>query len=493
MRRGATTSSSAATEAEIEDHLRSTSADPEYPADPGQPSIPAPVTLLLGELRRAGHAAYVVGGSLRDALLGRSAADWDLATDARPDRLLELFPDAVYENRFGTVVVRRDATAYEITTFRIDHEYADHRRPHRVEFGDTIEDDLARRDFTVNAMAWGTAPDMATPDAAAKVAPSAREPVLVDPFGGRADVRAGLLRAVGSPHERFEEDALRMIRAVRLAATLDFTIESATLAAIGANAGLVSHLSGERIATELEKLLAAPRPSVGLRLMADTGLLAVLSPELGAQRGLAQNKIPGDDLLDHTLRTVDAAPAGRPIVRLAALLHDIGKPATSAEGHFKGHEVVGAEMSIGLMKRLRMPRAIGDRVALLIRHHMFTYEGTWSDAAVRRFITRIGRHALEELFELREADSIGSGIPAESFGLGELRQRVAEQLGARVALDRADLAIDGDDLIAELGLTTGPTIGLILDELLERVIADPELNDRPTLLVLAQAMLTEEG
>jgi len=474
MRRGATTSSSAATDAGTEASL-------------ADPAIPPPVVRLLERLWQAGHAAYVVGGSLRDALLDRPAADWDLTTDARPDRLLELFPDAVYENRFGTVVVRRGGVAYEITTFRIDHEYADHRRPHRVEFGDRIEDDLARRDFTVNAMAWGR------PTGDTGVGAPLSGPELVDPFDGRADTDAGLLRAVGDPHERFTEDALRMVRAVRLAATLDFTIEPGTLAAISDQAHLAAHLSGERIAMELEKLLAAPSPSVGLRLMADTGLLAVVLPELEAQRDIPQNKATGDDLLDHTLRTVDAAPVDRPIVRLAALLHDIGKPATLADGHFHGHETVGAEMAGDLLRRLRMPRAISERVSLLVRHHMFTYEGTWSDTAVRRFITRIGRHALEELFELREADSIGSGIPADSFGLAELRRRVADQLESQVALGLSDLAINGDDLITELGLTTGPAIGLILDELLDRVIADPDLNDRPTLLVLAQSMLSQDG
>ena len=503
MRRGATTSSSAGAEAASAIEPDTVASDVD--ATPAAPAIPAPVGALLDELWRAGHAAYVVGGSLRDALLGRAAADWDLATDARPEQILALFPDAVYENRFGTVVVRREDAAYEITTFRIDHEYADHRRPHRIQFGDRIEDDLARRDFTVNAMAWGWSPEKGAPGSTrvtkpagarpAERAPGAGrpEPAFVDPFAGRRDVEARILRAVGDPHERFAEDALRMVRAVRLAATLGFTIEARTLEAIATHAHLAEHLSGERIATELEKLLAAPRPSVGLRLMADTDLLAVVLPELAAQRGIPQNKIPGEDLFDHTLRTVDAAPAGRPIVRLAALLHDLGKPATLADDHFHGHEIVGAQLAADLLRRLRMPRAIIERVTLLVRQHMFTYEGTWSDAAVRRFIARIGRHALEELFELREADSAGSGLPADSFGLTELRRRVVEQLEAQVALDRANLVINGDDLIAEFGLTPGPAIGLILDELLDRVIADPDLNDRPTLLVLAQSMLTEEG
>ncbi len=453
-------------------------------------TVPPSVLELLDALWAAGHAGYVVGGSLRDVLLGREAADWDLATDARPDRLVELLHGAVYENQFGTVAVRREGGVHEITTFRSEHEYADFRRPHRFEFGDTIELDLARRDFTVNAMAWGSS----APPGGVAGAPGDSAPLraLVDPYDGLADLAARRLRAVGEPAARFEEDALRMVRAVRLASTLEFEIEPATLAAIRERAELARHLSGERIATELEKLLAAARPSVGLRLMAETELLSVISPDLAAQRGVAQNKILGEDLWDHTLRTVDAASADRPVVRLAALLHDIGKPATAADGRFIGHEQVGADLARTLLHRLRFPRATLERVVLLVRQHMFDYQGTWSDAAVRRFILRVGRHGIDELFDLREADNVGSGIPADANGLDELRQRVHEQLEAEVVLDRADLAVNGDDLIAELGLASGPALGRILDALLDRVIADPDLNDRPTLLMLAQAMLTEE-
>jgi len=423
----------------------------------------------------------VVGGSLRDAALGRAAADWDLASDARPDRLVEIFPGSVYENRFGTVGVRRDGEVFEITTFRSDHEYADYRRPHRVEFGDTIELDLARRDFTVNAMAWGA---------------RAREaPALVDPYNGLADVTARVIRAVGDPATRFREDALRMVRAVRLATTLELTIEPATLRALSDHAELVAHLSGERIAAELDKLMATPRPSAGLALLHDTGLLTPISAELERQRGTPQNKVPGEDLWDHTLRTVDAAAADRPVVRLAALLHDIGKPATFAEGHFLGHDAVGATLAGGFLDRLRAPRAVHDRVVALVRHHMFSYEANWSDSAIRRFIgkmTALGPGALDELLALREADNIGSGLPAGAGRLDDLRARVAAELAADVVLDRRGLAIDGDDLITELGLAEGPLLGRILDELLERVIVDPALNDRPTLLLLAQAKLAEE-
>lgn len=444
-------------------------------------AIPAVVIGVLEVLWADDHAAYVVGGSLRDLVLDRHPYDWDLASDALPEAVVGLFPHAVYENQFGTVAVRHEGETFEITTFRSDHDYADFRRPHHVEFGDSIELDLARRDFTVNAMAWGSEPG----------AP----PAFLDPFGGLADAEARRLRAVGDARTRFEEDALRMIRAVRLAATLGFWIEPATLAAIEARAELAGHLSGERIAAELDKLLAAPLPSVGLRLMSDTALLRAISPDLAAQRGIPQNKVAGEDLWDHTLRAVDAAPASRPVVRLAALLHDIGKPATFADGHFVGHDTVGAELAGTFLDRLHAPRAIRDRIVELVRHHMFSYEPNWSDAAVRRFIAKIdpkGDGALEELLELREADNIGSGLPAEAGRLAQLRARVAAERAAEVVLDRRGLAIDGNDLITELGLGEGPRLGRILDALLEQVIVDPALNDRPTLLLLAQSMQTED-
>jgi tRNA nucleotidyltransferase (CCA-adding enzyme) len=448
---------------------------------PIRDAIPDPVTELLEALWAAGQAGYVVGGSLRDVLLDRDPVDWDLATDALPERLLEIFPDAAYENRFGTVAVPRSGELFEITTFRSDHDYADFRRPHHVEFTTTIELDLARRDFTVNAMAWGG---------------RAGEPTaLVDPYGGRADVAARLLRAVGDPLARFEEDALRMVRAVRFAATLEFAIEPATLAGIEARSSLVAHLSGERIATELDRLLAARTPSVGLRLMSETGVLAAISPELDAQRGIPQNKVPEEDLWDHTLRSVDAAPRSQPIVRLAALLHDIGKPATFADGHFLGHDAVGAKLAERLLERLHAPRSVRDRVVDLVRNHMFSYESSWSDAAVRRFIAKmakLGDGALPELLALREADNMGSGLAPGAGRLAELRARIDAELAADAVLDRRGLAIDGAQLMRELDLPQGPILGRILESLLEQVIADPALNDRPTLLLLARSMLRDE-
>jgi len=463
-----------------------TSPEPRLPVEPAAIGdvVPEPVLTLLETLWSAGHGAYIVGGSLRDALLGRPAEDWDLATDALPEQTQALFTDAVYENRFGTVAVRRRRHEYQITTFRSDHDYADFRRPHRVEFGTSLEADLARRDFTVNAMAWG-----ATPAAGAEPVDHAAS--LVDPFGGRADVIRRVLRAVGDPETRFKEDALRTIRAVRLAATLGFSVEPDTLAAIRDHAPLVAHLSGERIAAELGKLLAAERPSVGLQLLADTGLLDTISPELASQRGVVQNKIAGEDLWQHTLRTVDATPA-HPVVRLAALVHDIGKPATQAGGHFYGHETVGAEQARKLLERLREPRIVTERVAHLVRQHMFKYESGWSDSAVRRFIGKVGRDVLDELFALREADNIGSGVAPAADGLDELRARIAAELASGPVLDRYALAIDGNDLIVEFGLKPGPHLGRILDALVERVIEDPALNDAPALLMLASDLVAED-
>ena len=371
-------------------------------------AIPASVHDLLRTLWTNGHAAFVVGGSLRDVLLGRDPGDWDLTTSALPEHTQSLFPRARYENAFGTVAVETADPAVglvEITTMRSDHAYADHRRPHHVEFTDDVEADLARRDLTVNAIAWGTR----SVDEA---------PALVDPYDGREDLGAGVLRAVGDARTRFEEDALRMLRTVRLASTLGFGIEAATLAGIQTKAGLVAHLSGERIAEELRQMLAAPVPSVGLQLLADTGLLGPIFPDLAEQRGVPQNKIVGEDLWDHTLRAVDGAAPEPPYIRLAALLHDIGKPASMADGRFLGHDILGADLADELLDRLRWPRKERDRVVHLIRQHMYGYVPDWSDAAVRRFIAKIGPDELHDLFLLREADNVGSGRPRDGGGAG---------------------------------------------------------------------------
>ena len=440
-------------------------------------AVPADVRSIARTLRAAGYEAHLVGGCVRDLLRDIPPLDWDVATDARPDRLLVLFPGARYENRFGTVAVPLPDGAHEVTTFRRDGTYSDHRRPDDVTFGDTLNEDLARRDFTVNAMAIPLDAD-GMPGA------------VVDRFDGRADLAAGVLRAVGDPGARFREDALRMLRAARFAATLGFTVEPATRAAIAAEAPLAVHVSGERTFAELMRLLAAGRPSTGLRFAEETGLLAVVAPELARQRGIPQAKIHGDDLWDHTWRTVDAAAPtlvdGLPLARTAALLHDVGKPATFADGHFVGHDTVGAELAAAWLDGLRAPRAFTTRVAGLVRHHMFSYASEWSDAAIRRFIRRVGLVDLDELLDLRAADNVGSGLASNVDGLDELRGRCQAQVAAHVALERGDLAVDGDDLMRALALAPGPAVGRLLEDLLERVLADPMLNERGRLLAIAR-------
>jgi tRNA nucleotidyltransferase (CCA-adding enzyme) len=441
--------------------------------------IPEGIRVIARALHAAGHQAYLVGGCVRDVQRGVCPDDWDVATDARPDELLALIPGARYENRFGTVAVPLHDGVHEVTTFRRDGTYSDHRRPDDVTFGDTLEEDLARRDFTVNAMAIELGRD--------------GEPgPTIDRFGGGDDLAAGVLRAVGDPVTRFREDALRMLRAVRFAATLGFVVEPATRAAITAEASLAAHVSGERTFAELVRLLAADRPSGGLRIAEETGLLRVLAPELARQRGIPQAKVPGEDLWDHTCRTVDAASPelsdGLPLARFAALLHDVGKPATFSDGHFVGHEVAGAELAAAWLDGLRAPKAFTARVANLVRHHMFAYAPEWSDAAVRRFIRRVGLADLDAVLDLRAADNVGSGLALSVDGLEELRGRCRTQIAERVALERGDLAIDGDDLLRVVGMTPGPAIGRLLDELLERVIADPMLNQRDQLLAIARAL-----
>jgi putative nucleotidyltransferase with HDIG domain len=455
--------------------------DAGFPEDRA-PALPAAVQELLDRLWAAGHAAYVVGGSLRDALLGRRPADWDLATSAPPEATAALFPEALYENAFGSVVVPSgDGTIgdVDITTMRSDHDYADFRRPHRVDFTDSIELDLARRDFTVNAIAWGAEPG--------------GQRRLVDPHAGRDDLARRTLRAVGDPATRFGEDALRMLRAVRLAATLDFDIEPATYEAIRARAQLVDHLSGERIAAEIRLLLAAEGRASGLRLLADTALLDHVAPELAAQRGVPQNKVPGEDLWDHTVRSVEGAVSEPPYLRLAALLHDLGKPATMADGRFVGHETVGADMARALLDRWHWPAAERDRIVHLIRQHMFGYVPGWSDAAVRRFIVKVGPDALDDLFLLREADNVGSGLSRDADRLAELRARVARQLESGAPLDLRSLAVDGTDLMTEFGWAPGPIVGTTLQRLLDRVIGDPSLNTRDRLLSVARSMVAADS
>lgn len=442
------------------------------------PALPDRVRALLERLWSAGHAAYVVGGALRDELLARPSTDWDVATDARPERILELFPGGAYQNRFGTVLIEH----VEVTTFRRDHAYGDHRRPDAVTFTDSLAEDLARRDFTINAIAWGRAV-------------ASTEDSWVDPRGGLADLDARLVRAVGDPDARFDEDALRLVRAARIAAQLGFAIEPATLRQMRIHAADVRYLASERVGQELQKLLLVRPPSSGLRILAETDLLAPLLPELDAQRGVPQDKIAGHDLWDHCLATLDAAadiaPQDESLI-LAALLHDTGKPETLANGHFVGHDEAGARIAMAFLGRLAYPSGVVTRVARLVRCHMFRYEPAWTDTAVRRFMRRVGADLLDDLLALRAADNVGSGVSPESGGLAQLRARIDQERLRRAPLSLRDLAVNGDDLLEALGRPPGPWVGRLLERLLQSVVADPARNEREVLLTDARAWGTGE-
>jgi tRNA nucleotidyltransferase (CCA-adding enzyme) len=459
-------------------------------ANPAPPFRVDPAALAaLRRLWKAGHAAYLIGGAVRDGLLEMESDNSDLATAARPEQVLALFPRGKNQNRFGTVVVGPLKSPIEITTFRKDRNYGDHRRPDEVVFTGDIREDLVRRDFTVNAIAWGREGDdartagAATADTQAPLPGSV--PEFVDPTSGRADLRARILRAVGEPNARFEEDALRLLRAARFAAQVGLTIEPETLAAMKTRSADARYLSGERVGMELQRLLRAEHPSVGLGILADTDILAAILPELAAQRGVPQSKIPGHDLWDHTLATVDAAVALQPgdkRLAMAALLHDAGKPETFVDGHFHGHPEAGAAIAREVLGRIAYPSRDAAHVRRLIEEHMFQYLPGWSDAAVRRFMRRVGPDLLDDLVRLRQADNIGSGLPPDAGDLAELRDRIGAERDRNAPLSLADLAIDGDDLQAELGVTPGPWLGALLDRLLDSVVNDPRRNARDRLL-----------
>ena len=416
-----------------------------------------------------------MGGCVRDLVRGVEPGDWDVTTAAPPDVVAGLFPESSWTNPYGTVTVRSGPMTVEVTTYRTEAGYRDARHPDEVRWGTQLEDDLERRDFTINAMAW-------VPDELV-----AGRGHLVDPFGGQADLAAGVLRAVGDPEQRFTEDALRLLRAVRFATTLGLTMDPATEAAVARLAPAAASLSGERVRDELLRLMVAEAPSRGLVLMERLGLLGGLLPELAALRGVEQGKVLGGDALDHSLRTMDALPAADPILRLAGLLHDVGKATTASGGHFIGHEAVGANLVDERLRALAFSRADVDRVTHLVRHHLIQYTPDWTDAAMRRFLRRVGTGPpLDDLLALRRADIAASAGPeVRDRATDELERRLAALRGAAV-LSVHELAVNGDDLIRELGLVPGPEIGRILDGLLQAVLDDPGRNDRDTLLRLAR-------
>lgn len=436
--------------------------------------IPNEVKMVLTELMKRGFLAYIVGGSVRDLLLNKTPKDWDITTNALPDDMLSIFPDSFYENDFGTVGVKTESEdeslkVVEVTTFRKEGKYSDFRHPDKIEFTDKVEDDLSRRDFTINAMAM---------DENGKI---------IDVYKGQNDLDQKTIRAVGDPIERFEEDALRLMRAVRFAAQLGFDIESRTLEAINEKAHLIQNIAKERIQVELSKVIMSDSAAWGIVMLENCGLLQYILPELREGIGIAQNKHHIYTVWEHNLKVFDYAckNSDKLEVRLAALFHDIAKPKVKVgEGEdstFYNHEVVGAKVTKEILKRLKYSTEIINHTTHLVRHHMFYYNvGEVTEAGVRRFVKRVGEETLDDLMVLREADRIGSGVPkAVPYKTRHLKFMIDKV--RRDPLTPKALKLNGDELMKLLSISPGTKVGFILNILLEEVIDSPEKNDREYL------------
>ena len=425
--------------------------------------------------------AYLVGGAVRDMLRGEKLHDWDIATDALPEEVTSIFRAAKGKViptgiKHGTVTVMYKNHSVEVTTFRTESSYSDGRRPDQVNYTSSIEEDLSRRDFTMNAIAL-------------------RLPKgdTVDPFGGAKDIKAKIIRCVGNAADRFNEDGLRPLRAVRFAAQLGFEIEKNTLGAIPAALSTCAKVSNERVRDELDKILASPLPSRAFRLMEKTGLLELFLPELSMCRDIEQKGFHKFDVLDHCLLACDytAQKNYSQILRLAALLHDIGKPDVRKVDEtgvytFYRHEEVSAEKTENLLSRLRYSNTVIESVRHLIKEHMFHYTLDWSDAAVRRFIARVGESNLNDIYSLRRADTYAfSGKEPDPRSTADLTDRVSLVLSGSRAFTIKDLAVSGNDL-KTIGIESGKKMGIILKELLETVLDDPQQNTKEKLLEIAK-------
>jgi len=447
-------------------------------------SIPEYVLNIYQKLESAGFQVYLVGGCVRNMLLNKEIKDWDLTTNAAPEKILELFPDGFYDNQFGTVGVPYSRSSdenmvVEITTFRTEREYTDNRHPSEVAWGKTIEEDLERRDFTINAIALS-------------LPKGEKEQRIIDPFHGQEDLKNKIIRAVGDPNKRFKEDALRLMRAVRFATQLGFTIESQTWKAIQGDAMLLPMISGERVRDELLKILASDYPYEGIMLLKNANLLQYILPELLEGQRLSQAR-PGRhhvyDVFTHNLMSLKTCPSRDPVVRFATLIHDIGKSRVVGKDEnglviFYNHEIEGAKMGYEICNRLHFSKKERQKIVMLIRWHMFSVDESLSDAGVRRFIRRIGVENVKDMIDLRIGDRLGSGIPeerAESWRLKKFKERIEEQLKP-APFSINDLAIDGNDIMKELNIKPGPQIGKVLQQLFEEIDEDLSKNTREYLM-----------
>ena len=421
--------------------------------------IPESLEITAGIFKKAGYQCWLVGGAVRDGLLGKDSVDYDLATDAEPEEVIKLFNRTVPTGiKHGTVTILLGGHQFETTTFRRDGKYSNGRHPESVAFSKNILEDLSRRDFTINSIAW----DLINKK-------------LYDPFNGIKDLENRIIRAIGVPEERFGEDGLRAIRACRFASQLGFTIEDKTLEGIKKTLHIIPSVSAERKWEEIKKILLSPAPATAFRLFLETGILEIIIPELVKTSETAVSEDCGENLFEHLLKTCSMSPENNLSVRAAALFHDCALPS-------ENHEEKSAEISGIILKRFKVSNAVLHSVTHLIKHHSINYNPEWNDADIRKFIYKVKQENLENLFLLAEADinSCSGGKKPEEM-LGELKKRTDKIVGRKDPLDIKDLAVNGKDIISA-GITPGPDVGKTLDYLFNIVLENPEYNKKEFLI-----------
>ncbi len=447
--------------------------------------FPDHVVAVLTALTDKGFEAYVVGGAIRDLIMNKPVTDWDFTTNAPPEEIQNVFPDSFYDNAFGTVGVVNPVEGeapFEITTFRREFGYSDSRRPDTVEWGTSLEEDLSRRDFTINAIAGSQ---------------SDGKLVFTDPFGGTEDIKQKLVRAVGDPHERFREDALRLMRAVRIASQLGFEIEEKTLEAVTSSAPLINHIARERVRDEFFKLLVSQYAEQGVLLLRNCGLLQEILPELEKTFGVEQKSPNRHHIYDvgtHSVKALSFCKSTDPIVRFATLIHDIGKAQTfkkltSGVITFYNHEMVGANIARRIADRLRLSTKQKEKLVKLVRWHQFTVDEHQTDSAIRRFITNVGIENVEDMLVLRVADRLGGGSKETSWRLEEFKARLVEV--QKQPFSVRDLKIDGSQIMELLGISPGKKVGEILQALFSEV-EEQKLQNEYEVLKTRVTQLIEE-
>lgn len=432
--------------------------------------IPEKVIKIINKFTENKAEIYIVGGAVRDLLLDRQVKDWDFTTNLTPDEMKKLFPkNSFCNNAFGTFSIVDNDEIFEITTFRTERGYSDSRHPDEVVWGKTLEEDLQRRDFTINALALRLA---------------CSKPELIDLYDGQKDLKDKLIRTVGEADERFKEDALRLMRAVRIAGQIGFEIEEKTLKSIQNNAKLINNIAGERVRDELFKILLSPTPSKGIELLKISGLLKEIIPELLEGENVSQKGHHIDDVWTHNLKTLDNCETNNPITKLAALLHDVSKPAVmTGEGEartFHNHEVKGSRIALTIGKKLKLSNKELDQLFRLVRWHMFTVQETQTDKAVRRFIRNVTLDYIDEMIALRRGDRLGSGAKETSWRWELFKKRIVEVQKQPFAVK--DLKVDGKDVMEILNIKPGRKVGEVLNAIFKEVEEEPETNKREILL-----------